>query len=57
MWAANGSQNTSAEPGAPAVNNITVNSGSLTPGPFNTAGIYHIYCTIHKDMNLAILVQ
>jgi plastocyanin len=57
MWTANGSQNTSAEPGAPAVNNNTVNGGSLTLGPFNTAGIYHIYCTIHKDMNLTIVVQ
>jgi plastocyanin len=57
MWTANGSQDTSAEPGAPAVNNVTINGGSLTIGPFNTAGVYHIYCTIHKDMNLTIVVQ
>ncbi len=38
-------------------NNITVNGGSLTLGPFNTADVYHIYCTIHKDMNLTIVVQ
>ncbi len=57
MWTANGSQNTNAEPGAPAVNNITVNGGSLTLGPFNTADVYHVYCTIHKDMNLTIVVQ
>jgi hypothetical protein len=57
MWTANGSQDTSTEPGAPAVNNVTINSGSLTLGPFNTAGIYHIYCTIHRNMNLTIVVQ
>jgi len=57
MWTANGSQDTSAEPGAPAVDNINVNGGSLTLGPFNTAGVYHIYCTIHKDMNLTVVVQ
>ncbi len=57
MWTANGSQDTSAEPGAPAVNNVTINGGSLTIGPFNTAGVYHIYCTVHKSMNLTIVVQ
>jgi hypothetical protein len=57
MWMANGSQDTSTEPGAPAVNNVTINGGSLTLGPFNTAGIYHIYCTIHRNMNLTIVVQ
>ena len=32
-------------------------SGSLKIGPFTTAGIFHIYCTIHRGMNLTIVVQ
>ncbi len=26
-------------------------------GPFTTAGIYHLYCSIHVGMNLTIVVQ
>ncbi len=26
-------------------------------GPFNTAGIFHLYCTIHPNMNLTVTVQ
>jgi hypothetical protein len=29
----------------------------LECGPFTTAGIFHIYCTIHQGMNLTIVVQ
>jgi plastocyanin len=45
------------EPGAPAVQNVSLNGGSLVIGPFTTAGIYHIYCTVHVGMNLTIVVQ
>lgn len=45
------------EPGAPAVQNRDINGGSFEIGPFTTAGIYHIYCTIHVGMNLTIVVQ
>ena len=45
------------EPGAPNVSNVQVNDTSTEIGPFTTAGIYHLYCTIHQGMNLTIRVQ
>ncbi len=45
------------EPGAPNVSNVQVNDTSTEIGPFTTAGIYHLYCTIHQGMNLTISVQ
>jgi hypothetical protein len=45
-----------AEPGAPAVNNAMLSHGSLDIGPFNTAGTFHIYCTVHPGMSLTIIV-
>jgi len=56
FWKADGSPESSAEPGAPVVN-MTVTGGSVDLGPFVTAGVYHIYCTIHTGMNLTIVVQ
>ena len=45
------------EPGAPTVN-LTFNGGdSASIGPFNTAGQFHIYCTIHPGMNLTVTVH
>jgi plastocyanin len=26
-------------------------------GPFTTAGVFHLYCTIHQGMSLTIVVQ
>ena len=57
MWTADGSAKTVTEAGAPTLNNVTVNGGSLEIGPFATAGVYHIYCTIHQKMNLTIVVD
>ena len=47
------------EPGAPAVNNVQISSASqnITVGPFNTAGTYHLYCSVHLNMNLDVIVQ
>jgi hypothetical protein len=45
-----------AEPGAPVVNDAMLSHGSLDIGPFNTAGTFHIYCTVHPGMSLAIIV-
>ena len=47
------------EPGAPAVNNVQISSASqnITVGPFNTAGTYHLYCSVHLNMNLTVIVQ
>ena len=45
------------ETGAPTVS-VNVQPGSTaTIGPFNTAGTYHIYCTIHQGMNLVVTVK
>ncbi len=57
IWTANGTARPLAEPGAPAVHNVDITGGSVEIGPFNTAGIFHIYCTIHPGMNLTIVVQ
>ena len=46
-----------SEPGAPAVRNLQVNEGSITIGPFNTAGTFYLYCTIHPGMTLKVIVQ
>jgi plastocyanin len=45
------------EPGAPSVQNVQVNGGSISIGPFNTAGTFSIYCTIHPGMMLKVIVQ
>ena len=47
------------EPGAPTVNNVQISSAgqSITVGPFNTAGTYHLYCSVHLNMNLTVIVQ
>lgn len=53
----NGTPLTTSEPGAPSVNNVQINSGSIEIGPFTTAGTYHIYCKVHQNMNLTVIVQ
>ena len=54
----NGVPTPTSESGAPRVNNMQLsNNGSIQIGPFNTAGTYHLYCTIHHDMNLTVQVQ
>jgi plastocyanin len=57
MWMTNGTPRALAEPGAPAVHSMAIKGGSAQIGPFTTAGIFHIYCTIHWGMNLTIVVQ
>jgi plastocyanin len=53
----NNTPHPATEAGAPAVQNLQVNGNSVEIGPFNTAGTFHIYCTIHPGMNLAVIVQ
>ncbi len=51
-------QHPAQEPGAPTVNaTITGQGASATVGPFNTAGTFHLYCTIHQGMNLTVQVK
>jgi hypothetical protein len=53
----NNTHHPATEVGAPAVQNLQVNGNSVEIGPFNTSGTFHIYCTIHPGMNLAVIVQ
>jgi len=54
----NGVPTPASESGAPSANNMQLsNNGSIQIGPFNTSGTYHLYCTIHHNMNLTIQVQ
>jgi plastocyanin len=53
----NGTANPAIEPGAPTVNQQYVGNDSAPVGPFNTAGTFHLYCTIHQNMNLTVIVQ
>ena len=47
------------EPGAPVVNNVQISSAgqSIAVGPFNSAGTYHLYCSVHLNMNLTVIVK
>ena len=45
------------EASAPKIDLTVSGNDTQDIGPFNTAGTYHIYCTIHPDMNLTVIVQ
>jgi plastocyanin len=46
-----------AESGAATVNvNIPANGSATTP-PFETAGTFKLYCPIHPNMNLTVMVE
>jgi plastocyanin len=56
-WDSNGNARPGAEPGAPKVQ-LQFNGGDTqTIGPFNTAGTFHYYCTVHNGMNLTVIVK
>jgi hypothetical protein len=46
-----------SEPGAPTVNLTFTGNDSAAIGPFNSAGKFLLYCTIHQNMNLTVIVQ
>ncbi len=56
-WDTSGTAHPGGEAGAPTLRNVDITDGSKAVGPFTTAGIYHIYCTLHPGMNLTIVVQ
>lgn len=56
-WDASGTPKPAKEAGAPTVNQSFSGSDTHTIGPFSTAGTFHIYCTIHTNMNLTITVK
>ena len=45
------------EHGAPTVLVNFQGNDQHAIGPFSTAGIFHVYCTVHPGMNLTITVQ
>lgn|SRR6185312_16402767 len=53
----NGNAQPAKEPGAPTINNVMFNGNSSQVGPFNTAGTFHIYCSVHVGMNLTVNVS
>ena len=57
MWDSSGNVKQVTEPGAPTVSNVTIAGGSAAIGPFNTAGTFHIYCSVHLGMNLVVNVK
>jgi hypothetical protein len=56
-WDTSGVPHPLVEPGAPALHPMVMTGGSMEIGPWTTAGVYHLYCTIHHGMNLTIVVQ
>jgi plastocyanin len=52
-----GSQVPKQEKGAPQINQ-TINGGeNYTTPPFNTAGTFLLFCTVHPGMNLTVIVK
>ncbi|GCE24741.1 hypothetical protein KDA_02250 [Dictyobacter alpinus] len=45
------------EQGAPDVNSTFTGNDKISVGPFNTAGTFQLYCTIHGGMNLTVVVK
>jgi len=56
-WTPSGLPHPEAEPGAPVVHALDLKGGSAHIGPFPTAGVFHLYCTIHQGMTLTIVVE
>lgn len=57
MWDSSGNQVTTKEPGAPTVSDVNISGGQTEIGPFTTAGTFHIFCSVHVNMNLVVTVK
>lgn len=57
MWDSSGNQVTTKEPGAPTVSDVNISGGQAEIGPFTTAGTFHIFCSVHLNMNLVVNVK
>jgi plastocyanin len=54
----NGTAQPAREGGAPAINDVKIGgNSSASIGPFTSAGIFKLYCTVHTGMNLTVIVQ
>ena len=56
-WDSNGTQRPGTEAGAPTVQIQFNGYDQKSVGPFTVAGTFHLYCTIHNDMNLTVIVK
>ena len=56
-WDSNGTPKPATEAGAPTVNVQFQGSDTHMVGPFDTAGTFHLFCSIHVGMNLTVIVQ
>lgn len=56
-WNSNNVAQPANEAGAPTVHVQFQGGDRHSVGPFTTAGVYHLYCTIHQGMNLTVTVQ
>ncbi len=56
-WTPGGLPHPQTEPGAPIVHALDLKGGSAHIGPFPTADVFHLYCTIHQGMTLTIVVE
>ncbi len=56
-WTPSGLPHPQTEPGAPIVHALDLEGGSVSIRPFATAGVFHLYCTIHQGMSLTVVVQ
>jgi plastocyanin len=46
------------EPGAPIAQDVQVSANvDAKIGPFNEAGTFHYYCSVHPGMNLTVIVK
>ena len=57
QWSNGKGETTPAPAGAPALKALMLQGPSVSVGPFTTAGTFHIYCTIHTNMNLTVIVK
>ncbi len=57
MWDSSGNQVTTKEAGAPTISGVNISGGQMDVGPFTTAGTFHIYCSVHLNMNLVVNVK
>ena len=57
-WGSDGLPHPKIEAGAPTITDATFQDNTPQSfGPFNTPGTYQLYCTIHADMNLTVIVK
>ncbi len=58
IWGSDGIPHPKIEAGAVVIKDATFqDSTPQSFGPFNTPGKYQLYCTIHADMDLTVIVK